>query len=168
MKVSKKLCASLSTHDICRGVSDFTVRWPLIFWNHLQGGGAAGWRWYWFWLGKLAILSPIGWWWCKRRGAGLRDVDVAVFDVKLWRRRVVGHRCVAAYSADWSSCGMQAVLNDRCSVLGASCFLLHLLLHLTAAEINKQLQLLFAKTLPLKLRHSDVIVMSSWYYFLLK
>jgi len=30
------------------------------------------------------------------------------------------------------------------------------------SEINKQLQLLFAKTLSLKLRHSDVIVMSSW------
>ena len=32
-------------------------------------------------------------------------------------------------------------------------------LHSLAAEINKQLQLLFATTLTLKLRHNDVIVM---------
>ena len=33
------------------------------------------------------------------------------------------------------------------------------------AEINKPLHLLFATTVPLKLHHSDVIVVQSWHYF---
>jgi len=36
------------------------------------------------------------------------------------------------------------------------------------AKINEQFKLRFIKTLPLKLHYGDIIVVSSWYYFLLK
>jgi len=62
-----------------------------------------------------------------------------------------------------------ALLRDTCSERRAPCILLNLPLRLAAVgctpqktsetKINKQLQLLFSKTLPLELRHSDVIVL---------
>jgi len=67
---------------------------------------------------------------------------------------------------------MKALLRDTCNARRTPwCILLNLaavgctLQWNSEAEINKYLQLLFEKTLPLKLRHSDVIVMQSWYYF---
>jgi len=65
-----------------------------------------------------------------------------------------------------------------CNARRAPCNLLNLPLRLAAVgctfqrtsetEINKQLQLLFATTLTLTLRHSVVIVVQSWHYNLLK
>ena len=63
---------------------------------------------------------------------------------------------------------MEELLRDRCNACRAPCISLNLPLHLPAvscplqwtlgAEINKQLQLLLATKLTLKLRHSDVTV----------
>jgi len=69
---------------------------------------------------------------------------------------------------------VQALLSNTCSVCRIPCIAVNLtgvscnLQYTLEAEINKQLQLLSAKTLPLKLHYSDVIVMSSWFNFLLK
>jgi len=74
---------------------------------------------------------------------------------------------------------VEALLSDTYSARRAPCILLNLLLCLATVvcsfqwplemEINKQLKLLFAKkTLPLKLCHSVVILVSSWCYILLK
>jgi len=68
---------------------------------------------------------------------------------------------------------VEALLRYMCNVPRAPCIWLNLPLHLAAvcctlqwtlvAEINKQLELLFATTLTLTSRHSDVTVVKSWH-----